>query len=236
MSEKYGIDVSTAQGVIDWDKLAANDDLSFVIIRAAQGLFQDSRFERNIKEVLRVGLPFGLYFAASAKTEADAATEANFANEYGTIYRPQYGLWYDMELSTQKVLGKTAVSAMLRTWLEHVKASGNRCGIYTNKDWLDNRIDHELLNEYDLWYAAYPSTARKALTDAPRDNREKLSYPMSAIWQWSSAGRIDGINGNVDLNVCYETFTDKGAKDKGYVSVEKAKEILENLGYSGIVL
>ena len=64
MSELYGIDISTAQGEINWDALAQNKDLSFVIIRASQGLAQDSRFARNIEECQRVGLPFGLYFTS----------------------------------------------------------------------------------------------------------------------------------------------------------------------------
>ena len=75
MSERYGIDISRAQGVIDWDVLAENKDLSFVLIRAAQGTAQDTRFADNIREVLRLGLPFGLYFAASAVTAQGVAAE-----------------------------------------------------------------------------------------------------------------------------------------------------------------
>lgn len=233
MNEKYGIDVSMAQGVIDWDKLAANDDLSFVIIRAAQGTYTDSRFMENIKECQRVGIPYGLYFAASATTEQDVRQEAAFAVDFCRRYRPQYGAWYDMELAKHKALGKAKITELLRLWLDYVSGEGYRSGIYTNKDWLDNRIDHALLANYDLWYAAYPSTARKALTDAPRDNRQKLSYPQAAIWQWSSAGRIDGINGNVDLNVCYAEF-DAAKESKGYITLDDARTLIKNMGYDGI--
>lgn len=236
MIEKYGIDISTAQGSIDWDALAKNKDISFVIIRAAQGTFQDSRFTHNITECRRVGIPYGLYFAASARTVADAKAEAEFAAGYGKLYAPAYGMWYDMELEAQKKLGKDAISAMLRAWLECVRSDGYRCGVYTNKDWLDNRIDRSIIEDFDLWYAAYPSMAGAILTGAPKNNREKLSYPTAEIWQWSSCGKIDGIIGNVDLNVCYTEFADETAKNLGYISLDEAKEILRNLGYSGIVL
>lgn len=234
MSELNGVDVSTAQGAIDWDTLK-DTGISFAIIRAAQGTYQDSRFTRNITECRRVGIPYGLYFAASAKNTAEAQTEAEFAEGYGRLYAPTYGMWYDMELAGQKQLGKSAISEMLRVWLVHIKAAGYRCGIYTNKDWLDNRIDHALLDEYDLWYAAYPSTAKKVLSDAPRNNRDLLSYPQAAIWQWSSTGNIDGVLGNVDLNICYDTF-ESASGDKGYISMDEAKKIITALGYAGIIL
>ena len=239
MNEKYGIDVSMAQGVIDWDRLAENADLSFAIIRAAQGTAQDSRFARNIKECERVGIPYGLYFAASATTEEDVRKEAAFAAGLLTLYRPQYGAWYDMELAKHRALGKAKITELMRTWLAYVSGEGCRCGIYTNKDWLDNRIDHALLAECDLWYAAYPSTSPKGLSDAPEDNRPKLSYPQAAIWQWSSAGKVDGITGNVDLNVCYEDFAppypDDGPKD-GYVTLDELGNLLRENGVQGIIV
>ena len=43
--------------------------------------------------------------------------------------------------------------------------------------------------------------AAEGLSDAPEDNRPKLNYPQAAIWQWSSAAKVEGITGNVDLNV-----------------------------------
>ncbi len=237
MIERYGIDVSRAQGIIDWDTLAENKDLSFVLIRAAQGTAQDTYFARNIKEVQRVGIPFGLYFAASATTAEGVREEAAAAIDCCRLYKPRYGAWYDMELPRHRALGRDGVSALLRCWLDAVRGAGQRCGIYTNKAWLDSLIDHSLLTDCDLWYAAYPSTARKALTDAPPNNRQRLSYPQAVLWQWSSAGRVDGIVGNVDLNVCYEDFASTTtAPEKGYITLAEAKALLQAQGYAGIVI
>ena len=237
MTERYGIDISRAQGVIDWDVLAQNADLAFVLIRAMQGTAQDTYFARNIREAQRVGIPFGLYFAASATTTEDVRAEAAAAIDCCRLYKPTLGAWYDMELARHRALGRDGVTMLLRLWLDEVRGSGQRCGIYTNKSWLDTLIDHSLLEDCDLWYAAYPSTARKALTDAPKDNRQKLSYPQAAIWQWSSAGRIDGIVGNVDLNVMYDDLSSAApTPDKGYITLAEAKALLQAQGYAGIVL
>ncbi len=233
MAELYGIDISTAQGDIEWDKLLFEVD--FVIVRATQGTAQDSRFERNIEACIRLGIPYGLYFAASAITESGVAKEAAVALEYAKKYNPQYGVWYDMELAKHKILGKTVISKHLALWLETLSNAGFRAGIYTNKDWLDNRIDNALLEKYDLWYAAYPSTAQKEITDAPKDNRNKLSYPMASIWQWSNKGKIDGIKGDVDLNVCYDEFV-APIEDKGYITLAEVKALVSELGYSGIII
>ena len=77
----------------------------------------------------------------------------------------------------------------------------------------------------------------KGLSDAPEDNRPKLSYPQAAIWQWSSAGKVDGITGNVDLNVCYEDFSETEApSEKGYLTLDETRALIKELGYSGIIL
>lgn len=237
MNEIYGIDVSMQQAVIDWDKLAANFDIGFVIIRAAQGTAQDSRFARNIAECQRVGIPYGLYFASngSTDTEDEVKAEAEFARLYIQRYKPRYGAWFDMELQAQYNLGEKNVTHLLNLWLDIVQQEDCVCGIYTNLQWLKNRIDDSILDRCALWYAAYPSTKQKELLEAPKNNREKLSYPQASIWQWSSKGKIDGITGDVDLNVCYDEFI-APIEDRGYITLAEVKALVSELGYSGIII
>lgn len=230
MVERYGIDVSRWQGVIDWDKLAENADLSFVILRAASGCAYDSKFKEYIKEIKRVKIPFGLYFASTALSVEDAEKEADFAIGVLREHGSDYPAFYDVELASQKALGTETVTAILKTWLDRVSAAGYNAGYYTNKAWLDTVIDEKQLEGYPLWYAAYPSVSEKTLTDAPKDNREKLSYPQAAIWQWSSNGRVDGINAKVDLNVCYETYP--ASPKKEYLTLADIKA----MGYKGFII
>ena len=240
--ERLGIDISRAQNSIDWETLAKVEDLEFVIIRAAQGTAEDSRFAENVRAAMRLKIPFGMYFASSATTAEEAIAEANFAAEYAKQYQPIYGIWYDMELPKQQTLGKQKITQLLRVWCDHVKEVGVPYGIYSNRDWLNNRIDLPQLADANLWYAAYPSVKQKVLTDAPKENRSKLSYPQAAIWQWTSKGRIDGIIGNVDMNVCYKDFLPQKEEkperpeNLGYISFDDAVRLIRDLGYAGIIL
>ena len=240
--ERLGIDISRAQNSIDWETLAKVEDLEFVIIRAAQGTAEDSRFAENVRAAMRLKIPFGMYFASSATTAEEAIAEANFAAEYAKQYQPIYGIWYDMELPKQQTLGKQKITQLLRVWCDRVKEVGVPYGIYSNRDWLNNRIDLQQLADANLWYAAYPSVKQKVLTDAPKENRSKLSYPQAAIWQWTSKGRIDGIIGNVDMNVCYKDFLPQKEEkperpeNLGYISFDDAVRLIRDLGYSGIIL
>ena len=240
--ERFGIDISRAQNSIDWETLAKVEDLEFVIIRAAQGTAEDSRFAENVRAAMRLKIPFGMYFASSATTAEEAIAEANFAAEYAKQYQPIYGIWYDMELPKQQTLGKQKITQLLRVWCDRVKEVGVPYGIYSNRDWLNNRIDLPQLADANLWYAAYPSVKQKVLTDAPKENRSKLSYPQAAIWQWTSKGRINGIIGNVDMNVCYKDFLPQKEEkperpeNLGYISFDDAVRLIRDLGYAGIIL
>ena len=240
--ERLGIDISRAQNAIDWETLAKVEDLEFVIIRAAQGTAEDSRFAENVRAAMRLKIPFGMYFASSATTAEEAIAEANFAAEYAKQYQPIYGIWYDMELPKQQTLGKQKITQLLRVWCDRVKEVGVPYGIYSNRDWLNNRIDLPQLADAHLWYAAYPSVKQKVLTDAPKENRSKLSYPQAAIWQGTSKGRIDGIIGNVDMNVCYKDFLPQKEEkpelpeNLGYISFAAAVRLIRDLGYAGIIL
>lgn len=240
--ERLGIDISRAQNSIDWETLAKVEDLEFVIIRAAQGTAEDSRFAENVRAAMRLKIPFGMYFASSATTAEEAIAEANFAAEYAKQYQPIYGIWYDMELPKQQTLGKQKITQLLRVWCDRVKEVGVPYGIYSNRDWLNNRIDLQQLADAHLWYAAYPSVKQKVLTDAPKENRSKLSYPQAAIWQWTSKGRIAGIIGNVDMNVCYKDFLPQKEEkperpeNLGYISFKDAVRLIRDLGYAGIIL
>lgn len=204
MSERYGIDVSTAQGVIDWAKLAQNKDLSFVIIRGLQSTSEDTKFAENIAGATRYGIPYGLYFASSATTPAAVQNEAEAAINLLRDLNPTFGVWYDMELGIQKAMGKQWCTEAVIAWCDALAAAGYRPGVYSNKAWLDSAYYADQLRPYGLWYAAYPSSGDKILTGAPADNRPKLSYPYAALWQWSSSGKVDGIKGYVDLDVCYD--------------------------------
>jgi GH25 family lysozyme M1 (1,4-beta-N-acetylmuramidase) len=63
---------------------------------------------------------------------------------------------------------------------------------YANKVWLEQAVQLSRLNDYAVWYARYNNVPDY-----------KYRYYM---WQYTKTGKITGINGNVDINVCLVNF------------------------------
>lgn len=75
------IDVSEWQGTIDWSKVK-NSGVDAVILRFAHSTSHfDKQFERNLSEVRRLGIPFGLYIFSAAQNSNDATSEAYFTRK-----------------------------------------------------------------------------------------------------------------------------------------------------------
>lgn len=62
---------------------------------------------------------------------------------------------------------------------------------YCNKDWYLNKLNHDILKPYDKWIAQW--------------NKEKCDI-VCDIWQYSDKGKVDGINGPVDLNYSFKDY------------------------------
>ena len=192
---KFGIDVSSWQGDIDFDQVKA-DGCEFVFIRvgSTRGIdgeyFVDSKFEQNIAGFNRVGIPVGVYFYSYAKTKEAAINDAKFVLEHIKDYKVDLGVAYDFENWShyneyEQSFYTTTMNA--KAFLDTVKEAGYIGINYSSKSYLE-RVWYPL--EYDTWLAHY--TAQTNYTG-------KYKY-----WQLSSTGRIDGIKGYVDLDIMYE--------------------------------
>ena len=83
---------------------------------------------------------------------------------------------------------------------ETIENAGYYTMIYANKNWLDNYLyADELLKRFDLWLAQW--------------GVNKTAYSCG-IWQYGGTGKIDGISGNVDLNISYKNYPEI-MKNKG---------------------
>ena len=80
---RYGIDVSSFQGEIDWDAVA-DDNIDFAMVRVGfrgtgtGSLNTDKYYEQNIRGAMRAGLETGVYFFAQAVTVEEAIEEADY--------------------------------------------------------------------------------------------------------------------------------------------------------------
>ena len=204
--EIKGIDVSAWQGKIDW-KTVADYGMGFAILRITeQGNKVDSQFENNYIGCKNYGIPVGVYKYSYAKTTAQAQEEAEAVLEVLNGRKIQFPVFYDLEWSEQRSLGKTAVEKIAVAFLDKIQAAGYKARIYCNVDWYNNVLT-DALKKYDLWIARYPANDDGWL-------QERLRPDFGVGWQYSSKATIPGISGYVDRDVFYKDYTDETEDEK----------------------
>lgn len=199
---KRGIDVSKFQGDIDWKKVK-NDDVEFAIIRCGYRgyetgkMVEDEKFEANIKGCNEVGLEAGVYFFTEAISEKEAREEADFVIDLLKEYEAdiQLPIVIDLEQSSNPAKSRTTnISQEDRTkiviaFCEEVKKAGYEPMIYGNLKSHMRMSDIYQLEDYPKWFAYY---------------RTPLRFPYKFdIWQYSATGSVDGIKGDVDMNIAF---------------------------------
>lgn len=196
---RAGIDVSKWNGDIDWDKVR-NAGVEFAIVRAGYrgsvtgSLVQDIYFDANMKGAAASGVPVGVYFFTQATNEVEAVEEASAVLSWVREYEITYPIFIDTEgaggngrADRLDIDTRTLVcDAFCRT----IENAGYEAGIYASRNWYNNNLHTQRLENYYIWLAEYRS--------AP------LYQGYYRMWQYSSKGHIDGINGNVDMNIMYE--------------------------------
>ena len=198
-----GIDVSSANGRVGWDKLKGKID--FVIPRCGYGSDRadqdDKQWARNVAECSRLGIPWGTYLYSYAMSTAEAESEATHALRLLRGLTPAYPVYIDMEDADGYKAKRGGISRQLATdicriFCERLTAAGYTAGIYANKDWATNRLDMAQLSKWTFWLAQY---------------NDRVTYTGKYdMWQYSSSGSLPGIVGKVDLNYCYKDFTAVG--------------------------
>lgn len=214
------IDVSSHQGIIDWDKVK-NDGVIGVIIRCGYGdniqKQDDSQWERNFTEAKRVGLKIGVYLYSYAQSVTQAQSEANHVLRLLNGRSIDYPIFYDLEDdSTTGKCSKTVIGDMAELFCKTIKDAGYNVGIYANKYWFTNILTDPRFDKWDKWVAQYYV-----------ENTYTKPY---VAWQYTSTGSVNGINGNVDMNWFYKEY-----EINETISPSSPQEILPNLsGYTGI--
>jgi Lyzozyme M1 (1,4-beta-N-acetylmuramidase) len=231
-----GIDVSIYQRTIDWAKVAA-DGVKFAIIRiggrysGTGAFYYDNNFEANIRGALANGIHVGVYFFSQAINQTEAVEEANYVRSKlgswaGELTLPVYldieyingaGRLHDANLT------KTAQTNIALAFCNAIHKAGLKAGVYTS--FLSFNISADALYSagYSIWQAQWAtSTSLQTWYD---------------VWQYSSAGTVNGISGAVDLDFwycanCLTGFTDIDPGGWYYDSVRYAVENKLFLGMS----
>ena len=205
-----GIDVSHWQGKIDFNQMVESNKVDFMISRigwystSRKTLVVDTQFERNYKEARTRDIPLGAYVYSYATSVKESREEAEAVVKYlketnQTDY--ELPIFYDLEDDSQIALGKETLNQMAITFCEVLKKAGYKVGVYSYSYWFSNYMDlNKLPNDYALWVAQYGANDGKLPEDL---NKYAATHD---IWQYTSTGQVDGIQGNVDMNICYKKY------------------------------
>lgn len=187
-----GIDISHWQKGIDLGAI----DVDFVIIKATEGNgYTDVMCDTFYQKAKSLGKKLGVYHFARPDLGNTAEAEADWFIKETLGYHKEAMLVLDWES------GDLTNVAWAKAWLDRVYSkTGVKPVIYMSASVMHSADWSSVVNaDYGLWVANYGTnngTAQESVFD-----RYPLKYwSFYALWQYTSKGRLNGYNGNLDLN------------------------------------
>lgn len=197
-----GIDVAKWNGVIDWAKVK-KAGVEFAVLKVIDKSNKtESSFARNYAGASAQGLLLDVYNYLYTTTEA-AAREAARAVVNALAGRKIGKVWADAEDACLKNKGIQLIR-ILNAYKAVIEAAGYEFGVYTGLSFYNSYIKpYKDYIDCDFWIARYPSTKDMTITmDPAASKKPSISHNLWG-WQYSSKGKISGISGYVDLDICY---------------------------------
>ncbi len=200
MTELKGIDVSSWDGNIDWFKVK-QAGIQFAMIRVVSGTNVDKFFANNIIAATKNNIPCGVYVYSYATTPEMAKKEAELALHSISPYKITLPVVYDIEDKAQHNLTNAQRTNLIVAFCSAVQAVGYKAGVYSSLSWFNSMFDLKLIEGYEKWIAQW--------------GVNKCSYSgQYSLWQTTDSGKVPGIQGNVDLNICYRDYTSHSKDNK----------------------
>lgn len=196
-----GIDVSSHNGNIDWGKVKSQID--FAIIRLGYGdnveRQDDSYFIKNVNGCISNNIPFGVYiysYALNLGGSESIQSEIDHTKRMlSKISQKPFCVYIDMEDDSTIKLGKTLLTNFALEFCKQIAQAGYKAGVYANENWFKNYLNCSTIASYgySIWCAEYS------------EYKPNISSNYD-IWQYSSTGHLNGINGVVDMNYMYNNI------------------------------
>ena len=197
-----GIDVAAHQETIDWPKVKeAGIDFSYIRIGyrgAAEGiLHEDLEFENNYEGAKENNIQVGIYWYSQPISIEEAIEEADFVLDIlgdrdidlPIVYDLEETFFYDGTQSRMRGLKPSEYTKMAVAFCNEILKNHHDVMIYTNLDWALNHYVWSELEDIPIWFAQY-------------DTIPRFKRPF-VMWQYSDAGKVDGIDTNVDLDIMF---------------------------------
>lgn len=198
-----GIDVSSYQGNIDWETVK-NAGVEFAILKVIRkDLNPDKQFETNWRECMNAGIKVqGVYNYTYAITVDKAVNDATRVIQILSGRKAM--VWLDVEDTCLTHLGHTLID-IINAYKAVIEAAECTFGVYTGLCFYESYIKPYAADiNCPFWIARYPSTRTMNVQDNPDESKTPAIAHTLYGWQYSSAGSVPGINGNVDMDFYYE--------------------------------
>mgnify|MGYP002521663202 CR=1 FL=1 len=192
-----GIDISSVNGAIEWQKVA-EDQVAFAMVRGAywtpdRELTLDERFEENVSGAIGAGIRAGCYVDLEAESPEEAKEAALFLLDNLNVSAKDMGMPIAVRVqipgqgSNISFVTKEEWTATVIAFCDAIKKAGYEPVIYANTAAFHILLNLRELEEYDKWIADYSSY---------------LYFPYRfRCWQYSTSGSVDGIKGDVNLDI-----------------------------------
>ena len=195
-----GIDISKWQGEVDFKKIK-DAGCEFVIMRIGvmkdkdSELVKDNTFDINYKNAKAAGLKVGIYVYSEANNVDTAVSNAEFIIDTLKGDKLDFPVGFDWESWTyfnSMEMNLHMLNEMYDAFSERLAKDGYDTMLYASQNYLNNVwMD---LKDYKIWVARYS-------TNAPEIEKTGNKF---MIWQNANTGKIDGVDGDVDLDIYYK--------------------------------
>lgn len=213
--EIKGLDVSSYQGRIDWKKVSIAG-YNFAILKIIRkDLSVDNQFENNWKGCNTVGIPIqGVYNYSYATTVEKAIVDANAV--IAALAGRKTMVWLDVEDKTLRGMGARLID-IINAYQRVIESAGLPFGVYTGLSFYNSYIKpYASMLDCPFWIARYGVNNGKKIDS----NKPSISHTLQG-WQYTSKGAVDGIVGNVDLNVFYSGLENTSITTTEYPVLQK---------------
>lgn len=228
------IDVSEFNGSINWEEVAKDCDGAIIRVGyrgySKGTIVTDKRFSENIVNANKTGLKLGVYFVTQAITEVEARIEARYTTQLVKGFKLDLPIFIDTENGSPSGTGRADAGKLgvekrtdiMRAFCSEIQNEGYAAGIYASEYWLNRLLNMSRLNNLFIWAAKYSI------------NEPGLNWDA---WQYTSKGKINGINGYVDISKWKDSDKTEKQKEKAKKKTieEIAKEVINGKWGNGSI-
>ena len=224
-----GIDVSSNQGKIDWNAVAAAG-CKFAVLRSIlKSGNVDTRFAENLEGCRAYGIPASVYKYTYATSEAAAVEEAKRVADLISKHGLRSIIWWDVEDRDSLCgLGSSKLTACIQAAREVIEAAGLQFGLYTGLYvYREKWFDFSQFSDVPLWAARYYNSYNvMQFADDPDQSMIPDLGRALCGWQYTSTGRIPGVSGNVDIDICYYDPTSTDLSGNTGLTTEEVRQTI----------